>query len=107
MRPSLVVAAAAVTLAAGVVTSGVLRSGTHPERDGDAVVACRRAVEAELGLPRSPDRRGVPVARVTVVSTYERYVVEGRTAAPEGSVDFRCTVAYAGGAVRVAEVVLA
>lgn len=109
---AVLVVAATVTLGAGVLTSGVLTSGTHPEHDGEAVVACRQAVEAELGLPPSADRLGVPVARVTVVSTYERYVVEGRTAAtgPEGSVDFRCTVAYepgADGAVRVAEVVLA
>ena len=107
-----VLVTASVVLAAGLVTRGVLTSGTHAEHDGDAVVACRQAVEARLGLPPAADGSGVPVARVTVVSTYQRYVVEGRTAAssPRGSVDFRCTVAYApsaAGPVRVAGLVLA
>ena len=110
-RSTALLAAASGTLVAGVVAGVVLTSGTHPEHDGEAIVACRQAVEAELDLPRSADRLGVPVARVTVVSTYQRYVVEGRTAPPGdgGGVD-RCTVAYEPGAdpaVRVAEVVLA
>lgn len=103
--------AASLTLGAGVLTTAVLTSGTHPEHDGDAVLACRRAVEVELGLSRTEDRSGVPVSRVTVVSTYQRYVVEGRTAATSTGlpVEFRCTVAYEPRApvpVRVDEVVI-
>ena len=106
------VPAASAAVVAVLLTGCGLTSAAPPERDGDAVVACRRAVEAELGATRAPDRLGVPVARVTVSNRVERYVVEGRTAAAAdgGSVDFRCDVAYEPGAddpLRVAEVVLA
>jgi ribosomal protein S18 acetylase RimI-like enzyme len=66
-RSTAPLAASSGTLVAGVVTGVVLTAGTHPEHDGEAVVACRQAVEAELDVPRSADRLGVPVARVTVV----------------------------------------
>ena len=92
-----IAAVGAAVMVAGLVGCSYLPSGV-PEsmatRDGDAVVACRQAVQERLGVP-GVDGLGTAVDHVWVGERWHGWYVEGVASASgdTAATDFSCRVA--------------